>query len=61
LVNRRYTHREIDSIPANKLGLDIIKAKGKIPADYHCYGYGGCGSRWKSMEAVDDIQDNPLV
>ncbi|MCM4172229.1 LysM peptidoglycan-binding domain-containing protein [Arenibacter sp. TNZ] len=51
--------QEIDSIPANKLGLDIIKAK-EIPADTTAMDMEGA-EQMESMEAVDDIQDNPLV
>ncbi|WP_246473914.1 lytic transglycosylase domain-containing protein [Arenibacter arenosicollis] len=51
--------QEIDSIPSNKLSRSILKAK-EIPADTTAMDMEGA-EQMESMEAKDDIQDNPLV
>ncbi len=51
--------QEIDSIPSNKLSRSILKAK-EIPADTTAMDMEGA-EQMESMEAKDNIQDNPLV
>ncbi|MCK0144129.1 LysM peptidoglycan-binding domain-containing protein [Arenibacter sp. F26102] len=51
--------QEIDSIPTNKLSHSTLKAK-EIPADTTAMDLEGA-EQMESMEAKDDIQDNPLV
>jgi len=51
--------QEIDSIPANKLRPGILKSK-EIAADTTAMDMDGA-EQMETMEAIDDIQDNPLL
>tara|TARA_R110000868_G_scaffold150063_3_gene372947 strand:+ start:4432 stop:6069 length:1638 start_codon:yes stop_codon:yes gene_type:complete len=51
--------QEIDSIPANKLRPGILKSK-EISADTTAMDMEGA-EQMETMEAIDDIQDNPLL
>ena len=51
--------QEIDSIPANKLRPGILKSK-EIAADTTAMDMEGA-EQMETMEAIDDIQDNPLL
>ncbi|MCM4150219.1 LysM peptidoglycan-binding domain-containing protein [Arenibacter sp. N53] len=51
--------QEIDSIPSNKIPLGILKAK-EIPVDTTAMDLEGA-EQMETMEAKDDIQDNPLL
>jgi len=51
--------QEMDSIPARKISPDTIQVK-EIPADTTAMDLEGA-AQMETMEAKDDIQDNPLV
>ncbi|RAJ14178.1 lytic transglycosylase domain-containing protein [Arenibacter echinorum] len=51
--------QELDSIPTARQGLNVIKAQ-EIPADTTAMDMEGV-EQMETMEAKDDIQDNPLL